>query len=130
MENDNKKIMSIVQEDGSIDEVEVVIAFEFKDTKKEYVVYTRIPGIDGFEKSDSTISLKSEDPAYGAIIDAPNKNLTGTVTEDKGRSVLKVPMNTVVRTYGDWKGLDGSGDIICDKFQPENENGFDFAWEE
>lgn len=97
------------------------------DTDKEYVVYTRIPGIDGFEKSDSTISLKSEDPAYGAIIDAPNKNLTGTVTEDKGRSVLKVPMNTVVRTYGDWKGLDGSGDIICDKFQPENENGFDFC---
>ena len=42
MENDNKKIMSIVQEDGSIDEVEVVIAFEFKDTKKEYVVYTKM----------------------------------------------------------------------------------------
>ena len=41
MENDNKKIMSIVQEDGSIDEVEVVIAFEFKYTKKEYVVYTK-----------------------------------------------------------------------------------------
>lgn len=41
MENDKKKIMSIVQEDGSIDEVEVVIAFEFKDTKKEYVVYTK-----------------------------------------------------------------------------------------
>ncbi len=41
MENDNKKIMSIVQEDGSIDEVEVVIAFEFKDTQKEYVVYTK-----------------------------------------------------------------------------------------
>ena len=41
MENDNKKIMSIVQEDGSIDEVEVVVAFEFKDTKKEYVVYTK-----------------------------------------------------------------------------------------
>ena len=39
MENDNKKIMSIVQEDGSIEEV--VIAFEFKDTKKEYVVYTK-----------------------------------------------------------------------------------------
>ena len=41
MENREKKIMSIVQEDGSIDEVEVVIAFEFKDTKKEYVVYTK-----------------------------------------------------------------------------------------
>ena len=41
MENREKKIMSIVQEDGSIDEVEVVTAFEFKDTKKEYVVYTK-----------------------------------------------------------------------------------------
>ncbi len=41
MENSEKKIMSIVQEDGSIDEVEVVIAFEFKDTKREYVVYTK-----------------------------------------------------------------------------------------
>ena len=41
MENDNKKIMSILQEGISIDEVEVVIAFEFKDTKKEYVVYTK-----------------------------------------------------------------------------------------
>lgn len=41
--NDNTKkvTMSIIGEDGSIDEVEVVIAFEFKDTKKEYVVYTK-----------------------------------------------------------------------------------------
>ena len=31
MENSQRKVMSIVQEDGSIDEVEVVIAFEFKD---------------------------------------------------------------------------------------------------
>ena len=97
------------------------------DTDKEYVVYTRIPGIDGFEKSDSTISLKSEDPAYGAIIDAPNENLTGTVTQDKGRSVLKVPMNTVVRTYGDWEGLDGSGDIKCDNPYFQVENGFDWC---
>ena len=36
-----KTTMSIIGEDGSIDEVEVVIAFEFKDTKKEYVVYTK-----------------------------------------------------------------------------------------
>ena len=41
MVNEEKKIMSIVKEDGSIDEVEVVIAFEFKDTKREYVVYTK-----------------------------------------------------------------------------------------
>lgn len=36
-----KKIMSIVAEDGSVEEVEVILAFEFKDTKKEYVIYTK-----------------------------------------------------------------------------------------
>lgn len=36
-----KQILSIVQEDGSIDEVEVLVAFEFKDNHKEYVVYTK-----------------------------------------------------------------------------------------
>ena len=36
-----KKMMSIVAEDGSIEEVEVILAFEFKDTKKEYVIYTK-----------------------------------------------------------------------------------------
>ncbi len=41
MENTEKTMMSIIQEDGSIDEVEVVTAFEFKDTGKEYVVYTK-----------------------------------------------------------------------------------------
>ncbi len=38
---EEKKILSIVQEDGSIDEVEVIVAFEFKDNHKEYVVYTK-----------------------------------------------------------------------------------------
>ena len=43
MENqaDKKKMMSIVTEDGSVEEVEVILAFEFKDTKKEYVIYTK-----------------------------------------------------------------------------------------
>ena len=36
-----KKMMSIVSDDGSVEEVEVILAFEFKDTKKEYVVYTK-----------------------------------------------------------------------------------------
>lgn len=38
---DEKKMMSIIAEDGSVDEVEVVLAFEFKDNQKEYVVYTK-----------------------------------------------------------------------------------------
>ena len=32
---EDKKILSIVQEDGTIDEVEVIVAFEFKDNHKE-----------------------------------------------------------------------------------------------
>lgn len=38
---EQKKIMSIISEDGTKEDVEVIIAFEFKDTKKEYVVYTK-----------------------------------------------------------------------------------------
>lgn len=37
----DKKMMSIIGENGNVEEVEVILAFEFKDTKKEYVVYTR-----------------------------------------------------------------------------------------
>lgn len=40
MEN-QKKILSIVLEDGTVDEVELLLAFEFNDTKKEYAVYTK-----------------------------------------------------------------------------------------
>lgn len=36
-----KKQMSIVLEDGTIDEAELLFAFEFNDTKKEYAVYTK-----------------------------------------------------------------------------------------
>ena len=38
---DNKKILSIIKEDGTVEEVELIISFAFNDTKKEYVVYTR-----------------------------------------------------------------------------------------
>ena len=39
--SEDKKVMSIVAEDGSVEEVEVILAFEFKDTNKEYVIYTK-----------------------------------------------------------------------------------------
>ena len=32
---------NLLKADGSIEEVEVILAFEFKDTKKEYVIYTK-----------------------------------------------------------------------------------------
>lgn len=41
IEKEEKKVMSIINEDGSKEDVEVILAFEFKDNQKEYVVYTK-----------------------------------------------------------------------------------------
>lgn len=38
---DNKKTLTINKLDGTTEEVEEVISFEFNDTKKRYVVYTK-----------------------------------------------------------------------------------------
>ena len=35
------KQMEIISEDGVKEKVEVILAFEFKDTKREYIVYTQ-----------------------------------------------------------------------------------------
>lgn len=37
----NKKVLTINKLDGTTEEVEEVISFEFNDTKKRYVVYTK-----------------------------------------------------------------------------------------
>lgn len=36
-----KKFMSIVSDDGTSEEVEVLLLFEFNDNKKEYLIYTK-----------------------------------------------------------------------------------------
>lgn len=36
-----KKFLKLISEDGSVEEVEIIVAFEFKDTGKEYIVYTK-----------------------------------------------------------------------------------------
>ena len=43
MENKDveKRVMSIVAEDSTVEEVEIILAFEFKDNKREYVIYTK-----------------------------------------------------------------------------------------
>lgn len=38
---DNKKFLTIKKLDGTSEEVEEVISFEFDDTKKQYIVYTK-----------------------------------------------------------------------------------------
>ena len=66
---ENKKIMTIVKEDGTEEEVELIISFEFNDTKEEYVVYTRN---EKDENGNTTLYVsrvdRSEDsPRMGAI---------------------------------------------------------------
>lgn len=39
--DDENRMMSIVLEDGSIDEVEFLLSFKFTDNNKEYMVYTK-----------------------------------------------------------------------------------------
>lgn len=41
MNETKRNIMSIIDTDGSIDEVEVILNFEFKDNGNEYVIYTK-----------------------------------------------------------------------------------------
>lgn len=66
--NDSKKL-TILKEDGSTEEVELLICFEFNDTKKEYVVYTRN---EQDENGNTTIYVSSIErsnkiPKMGAI---------------------------------------------------------------
>ena len=53
---ENKKILSIIKEDGTREEVELIICFNFKDTGKEYAVYTRNEKDD---KGNTTIYVSS-----------------------------------------------------------------------
>ena len=39
--SDKKNVMVTVLPDGTEEEVEVLLAFEFKDNNKEYVIYTK-----------------------------------------------------------------------------------------
>lgn len=66
----DKKLMSIVLEDGSIDEVEVLVSFKFTDTNKEYVVYTKNELDDMGNVTIYVASLKQQegkDPILGGV---------------------------------------------------------------
>ena len=66
---EEKKLLSIIKEDGTKEEVELLVCFEFNDTKKEYVVYTKN---EKDENGNITIYVSSVDrsgdtPKMGAI---------------------------------------------------------------
>lgn len=75
----DKKTLSIAMTDGSIDEVELLFAFEFHDTKKEYAVYTKN------EKDDNgNITI------YVSSVDRTNeKILLGGIESDEEWSRIK-----------------------------------------
>lgn len=92
--NEDKKVMSIVLEDGSIDEVEVLLTFEFTDTKKEYVVYTKNETDDNGNVTIYVASLTREvdsEPVLGSVdseeewtrIKSVLKELSKPVTEEE-----------------------------------------------
>lgn len=67
--NIEKKMLSIIKEDGTKEEVELLVCFEFNDSKKEYVVYTKN---EKDENGNITIYVSSVDrsgdmPIMGAI---------------------------------------------------------------
>lgn len=83
--NEEKKIMSIIQEDGSIDEVEVLVTFEFKDTKKAYIIYTKN---ETDEKGNVTV--------YAASIldnDSQETRLGGIETDEEWNRIKEVLKN-------------------------------------
>ena len=67
---DEKKIMSIVLEDGSIDEVEVLLSFKFTDTNTEYMVYTKNETDDNGNVTIYVASInrtEGEEPKLGSV---------------------------------------------------------------
>ena len=65
----DKKILSIAKEDGTIEEVELIIAFAFNDTKKEYVVYTKNERDDNGNTTlyVSSIDRTGDKPKMGGV---------------------------------------------------------------
>jgi len=67
---EDRKMMSIILEDGSIDEVEILLSFKFTDTNKEYIVYTKNETDDGGNVTVYVASIdrqEGEEPKLGGV---------------------------------------------------------------
>lgn len=78
---EEKKMMKIVSDDGSSEEVEVVFAFEFKDNQKEYVIYTKN---ERDEDNNITIYISNVDRSSGET------KLLGVETEEEWNRIKDV----------------------------------------
>jgi len=77
--NDKKNVMVTTMQDGSKEEVEVLLAFKFNDNNKEYVIYTKNE-VD--ENGNVTIYISN------VIRNGDNVNLT-TVADDNEWTRIK-----------------------------------------
>lgn len=76
---EDKKTMTIIAEDGSIDEVEVLLGFRFNDTQKEYIIYTKN---EMDENGNVTIYVSS-------VIKVDGKEKLGSVESDEDWARIK-----------------------------------------
>ncbi len=68
--NAENKMMSIVLEDGSIDEVEFLLSFKFTDNNKEYMIYTKNETDDNGNITIYVASVEKKDgsdPKLGSV---------------------------------------------------------------
>ncbi len=79
MEEAKKKIMKITAADGSVEEVEVLIAFEFNDTKKQYVIYTKNETDENGNVTIYAASVNNEE----------NETILGNIETDEEWSRIK-----------------------------------------
>ncbi len=76
-----KKKLTIVGEDGSEEDVEIILNFEFADTKKEYLVYTKY---EQDENEEVTVYVSAVDRSH------EKPQLTGVEDDDEWERVQSV----------------------------------------
>ena len=67
---DDSRMMSIVLEDGSVDEVEFLLSFKFTDNNKEYMIYTKDESDDNGNVTIYVASVErngDSDPKLGGV---------------------------------------------------------------
>ncbi len=67
---DDSRMMSIVLEDGSVDEVEFLLSFKFTDNNKEYMIYTKNESDDNGNVTIYVASVErngDSDPKLGGV---------------------------------------------------------------
>jgi uncharacterized protein YrzB (UPF0473 family) len=76
-----KRMITLVEEDGSRTEAEVVIAFKVEDTGREYIIYTKNE-ID--DKGNVTVYVSAIEEVNGV------KQLTGITSDEEWQQIKEI----------------------------------------